>query len=344
MSAFFVLSAVLAYHAGGGETTAASRVCWVSLSWVCSLLSVTCKESGLVAPALCLAWDFCRGTGVPPEPADSDSGEEEESECRPPSKVQQGVRWVRGFACERRNWATLAVGCALVAGRVWWMSGGYKLAAAYIHNPIATQPFLTRMLTFFHVQMMALRLLVAPVALAHEHTPFDLVESASDPRLWLGVFTLAAWLGVLWLLVSPTNTTHPEDSRTLTYRRQRVACAALMLVVPYLPASHVRHSRIACGDAHLTPVSARYSFTWRLCWPNAHCSCRLLGWPCCSQSCGRLHPPMIRRHLAGSAQVRQAARPQRRAATAAAAATVATVVTSMEHRTQRAENLGRCLR
>ena len=95
------------------------------------------------------------------------------------------------------------------------------------------------------LQSYALSMLVIPVGLTHEHLPIEPVYSVTDPRMLHVVALWSVLLSVLYAtLVSLQGHKH---QRAATF-------GVVFLIVPFLPASHVRRSRAAVW--RVGPISA----------------------------------------------------------------------------------------
>lgn len=239
LCAVFALGAAIVY---GGAMDAAARPgvrslrSWILFGVACALtwLSVMCKETGLVTPCLMLAWEVCSAHGAGGGDPDNDDGGggRDGSNGRGSGFAASLVARVARALRRTRVWLVIAVTVTLLYGRVVWMSGGYQLRAAPLHNSVANIPDRwQRAQTIFFVQMKALRLLAFPWDMAHEHTPIAAVTGVDDARLWASVATaVAAVVLPLWLA--------RRNGRSSS-GAWRVCFAVAMLVIPYFPASHI---------------------------------------------------------------------------------------------------------
>ena len=134
----------------------------------------------------------------------------------------------------------------------------YSLNTSTMHNPILALASRThRVLSFAYVQALAMSMLVAPLYLSHEHNAIDAVTSWSDPRL---VLVLAVWASgaalLHWALVHVSCRDAESDITALygpaspravsegpshaSQRRGRILAGLAIIILPYVPSSHVR--------------------------------------------------------------------------------------------------------
>lgn len=234
-------------------------------------LATLAKETALVAPALCLCYDAVRSMAWVIRSKD----------------VQDGGSWRKQF----RTWVlaprVLAMTTFMVVlgyVRVIWLTGGYAIHFSDFHNPILSVPSRwARFLSIANVwvsvfaaplfvvpelsirvasQTTAAGLLAWPVGLAHERVPYRPVRSWCDRR---NVWTVAVACLALWLVhlawrclrrLRDGQRTQRSDwwaaAVALPVRGSATVALWLVLVlVPYLPASHVRSTPTAPRVARL---------------------------------------------------------------------------------------------
>jgi hypothetical protein len=121
-----------------------------------------------------------------------------------------------------------------------------------MHNPFQTiQDPLYRWLSYAFVQALAMTMLVFPVHLSHEHNAMPAVLALSDPRI---AVVLVVWTTTVLLLCLAFKREHCVDvmgderklgttthERFAINRQSRILASIVLIVVPFVPASHVRN-------------------------------------------------------------------------------------------------------
>jgi hypothetical protein len=103
-------------------------------------------------------------------------------------------------------------------------------------------------------------MLLVPVGLCHDHSCIRIVTGFQDPRLALVVAVLATLVGVVVVALWAPGVRQADGGST---RQLRLLASLVMIILPYIPYSHVGAAPPLCSMYHggtLAPSGPR-SFT-----------------------------------------------------------------------------------